>query len=63
MPHKILIKVLSEVLDFVLKSKLSFLKTSIYWTSKGAGRKYFTKQMFVNAMSFLRNKCFFTFGK
>ena len=34
--------------------------SSIYWTSKGAGRRYFTKQTLVNVMSFLINKCFFT---
>ena len=35
-----------------------FSKTSLYWTSKGAARRYFTKQTLVNAMSFLINKCF-----
>ena len=43
-----------------LKSKirkgLGFSKTSIYWTSKGAGKGYFTKQVLVNAMPFLVNK-------
>ena len=30
--------------------------------SKGAQRRYFTKQTLVTAMSFLINKCFFTIG-
>ena len=65
-PHKLLLKMLSEVINFAFKSKvrkhIAFSKTSIYWTSKGAGRRYFTKQTLVNAMSFLLNKCFFTIG-
>ena len=39
-----------------------FLKNSIYWTSMRAGRRYFTKQTIVKAMSFLINRCFFTIG-
>ena len=62
-PHKLLLKVVSAVINFVFKSKvrklIGFSKTSIYWTSKGAGRRYFTKQTLVNAMPFLINKCFF----
>ena len=46
--HKLLLKVLSEIIKFVFKSKvrkrIGFSKTFIYWTSKGAGRRYFTKQ-------------------
>ena len=61
---KLLIKVLSEVISFVFKSKvrqhIGFSKTSIYWTSKGVGRSYFTKQTLFNAISFLINKCFVT---
>ena len=60
--HKLLLKVLSEIINFVFKSKVrkrtGFSKTFIYWTSKGAGRRYFTKQNFVNAISFLINKYF-----
>ena len=62
--HKLLLKVPSEVINFFFKSKvrkcIGFSKTSIYWTSKGAGRRYFTKQTFVDAMSFLISKCFVT---
>ena len=61
---KLLIKVLSEVISFVFKSKvrqhIGFSKTSIYWTSKGVGRRYFTKKTLVNAISFFINKCFVT---
>ena len=61
---KLLIKVLSEVISFVFKSKvrqhIGFPKISVYWTSKGVGRRYFTKQSLVSAISFLINKCFAT---
>ena len=59
---KLLIKVISGVINFVFKSKnrQHISKTSIYWTSKCVGRKYFTKQALVITISFLINKCFFT---
>ena len=61
--HKLL-KVLLEVINFAFKSKvrkcIGFSKTSIYWTSKGAGRRHFTKKTLVNAISFFTNKCFVT---
>ena len=41
---------------------IGFSKTSIYWTSRGAGRRCFTKQTLVNAMSFFINKFFFAIG-
>ena len=72
---KLFIKVLSEVISLVFKSEvrqhIGFSKTSIYWTSKGVGRRYFTKKTLfnairryvtkktlVNAISFSINKCF-----
>ena len=62
--HKFLPKVPSEVINFFFKSKvikcIEFSKISIYWSSRGAGRRYFTKQTLANAMSFLMNKCFVT---
>ena len=62
--NKPLIKVLSEVINSVFKSKvrqhIGFSKTSIYWASKGAGRRYFSKKTLVNAISFLTNKCLAT---
>ena len=62
--YKFILKVPSEVINFFFKSKvrkcIGFSKTSIYWTSKGAGRRYFTKQTIVNSISFLINKCFVT---
>ena len=61
---KLLIKVLSEAISLVFKSKfrqqIGSSKRSIYWTSMGVGRRYFTKQTLVNAISFLINKCFVT---
>ena len=51
-PDKLLLKVLSKVINFVFKSKvrkrIGFSKTYVYWTSKGAERRYFTKQILVN---------------
>ena len=61
---KLLIKVLSEAISFVFKSKvrqrIGSSKRSIYWTSMGVGRRYFTKQTLFNAISFVMNKCFVT---
>ena len=61
---KLLIKVLSEAISFVFKSKvrqhIGSSKRSIYWTSMAVGRGYFTKQTLVNAIYFLINKCFIT---
>ena len=41
-PHNLLIKVLSEVINFVFKSKtqsrIGFSNISVYWASKGCGR-------------------------
>ena len=60
--HKLPLKVLSEIINFVFKSKvrkrIGFSKTLIYWTSKGAGRRYFTKQNLVNTIFFLIKKYF-----
>ena len=60
--HKLLLKVLLEIINFAFKSKvrkrIGFSKTFIYWTSKGAGRRYFTKQKLANAIFFLINKYF-----
>ena len=54
-PHKSLVKVRSQVINFVFKSKdrrcIGFSKTSIYGTSKEAGRRHFIKQTHANAMS------------
>ena len=61
--EKLLIKVLSEVINFVFNTKvrqhIDFSKISIYWTSKGVGRRYFAKETLVNAIFFLINKYFF----
>ena len=62
-PDNLLLKVFPEVIKFVFKSKvtkrITFSIKSMDRTSEGAGRKYFTKQTLVNAMSFLTNKCFY----
>ena len=54
--HKLLLKVLSEIINFVFKPKvrkrIGFSKTFMYWTSN------FTQQNLVNAISFFINKYF-----
>ena len=65
-PLKLLLLVLSEVINFAVKTKvrkrIGFSKTSIYWTSNETGRRYFTKQTLINVISFLISKCFFNTG-
>ena len=60
--HKLLLKVLSEVINFVFKSKKSvndwLLQTYIYWTSKWAWRELEEDTSLNKPMSI--NKCFFT---
>ena len=55
-PHNQPTKVLSEIINFVFKSKtrsrIGFSKTSIYWASKGSGRRFFTRQILIDAISF-----------
>ena len=65
-PQNLLITVLSEVINFAFKSKtrspIGFSKTSVYWTSNVCGRRYFTKQTLIDAVSFLITKCYFIIG-
>ena len=65
-PHNLLIKVLSEVINFVFKSKnrsyIGFRKTSVYWTSKGCGGRYATQKILIDVISLLITKCYFTIG-
>ena len=62
----LLIKVSCEITKFVLKSKtrsrIGFLKTSIYVTSKGCRRRYLARQTLIDVISFLITKCNFTNG-
>ena len=39
-----------------------FSKTSVFWTSKGCERRYFTSQTLIDANSFLITKCYFAIG-
>ena len=57
--HKFLLEVLSEVINFFFKSTVrKCIGFSIFWSSRGAGRRCFTKQTLVNAKYFLINKLF-----
>ena len=61
-PHNFL----NTVINFVFKSKtwcrISFSKTSVYWSPKGCGKRYFARQTLIDAISFLITKCYFTIG-
>ena len=63
-PHDLLIKVLSEIINFVFKSKtrscINFSKASVCWTLKGCVRRYFTKKTLTVAISFFITKCYLT---
>ena len=65
-PHKVILKVLSGVINFVFKTKvrkrIGFSKTFIYRTSNVMGERYFTKQTLISAMCSHISKCFFTIG-
>ena len=66
-PHKLLIRVLNEIVKFVFtskrsKSRIGFSNSSVYWTSKGVQKRYFTKTTLINAVSFLISQCYFTVG-
>ena len=65
-PHDLLIKVLSEIITFVFKSsirnRIGFSPSSIYWTSKGMDKRYFTKQSLIDTVSYLIKKCYFRVG-
>ena len=55
--YNLLIKVLSEIINFVFKwkfpSKVGFSATSIYWASKGLAKRYFTENNLTETIMFL----------
>ena len=65
-PHCLLIDVLSEIIEFVFKSshrnRIGFSPTSVYWTSKGKDKIFFTKTSLIEAVTFLIKQCYFTVG-
>ena len=65
-PHDLLIKVLSEIIDFVFSSsqrnRIGFSASSVYWTSKGKDKRFFTKASLVETVTFLNKQCYFTVG-
>ena len=65
-PHCLLIDVLSEIIEFVFKSshrnRIGFSPTSVYWTSKGKDKRFFTKTSLIEAVTFLIMQCYFTVG-
>ena len=65
-PHKLLIKVLSDIIKLVFKSnsfeRIGFSESSVYWTTKGVGKRTFTQQSLTDSVSFLIENCYFTIG-
>ena len=62
--QNLLIKVLSEIIHFVFKtkvrSKVWFSATSIYRTSKGLGKRFFTEKNLIEIITFLIKYFYFT---
>ena len=52
------------MMHFVLKSKvrskIGFSATSVYWTSKGLGKRCFTEKRLIETITFLIKSCYFT---
>ena len=65
-PHKLLIRVLSDIIRLVFRSntykKIGFSESSVYWTDKGVGKRSFTQRNLIEVVSFLIEKCYFTIG-
>ena len=65
-PHNLLVDVLNEIIDFVFKgsvrNKIGFSINSVYWTNKGVGKHFFTKQSLKDAVKYLIVNCYFVVG-
>ena len=65
--YNLLIKVFLEIIHFLFKSnvcsKIGFLATSIFWISKGLGKRYYTEKSLIESIMFLIKSCCFTIGK
>ena len=65
-PHDMLIDVLSHIIEFVFKSsqrnKIGFSPNSVYWTSRGKDKRFFTKNSLIETVAFLIKNCYFTVG-
>ena len=66
LPHNLLIEVLNNLIGFVFKStikkKLGFSESSVYFTSKGVGNRFFTQETLKDTVSYLIKRCYFTIG-
>ena len=66
LPHNLLIEVLNNLIGFVFKSKikkkLGFSESSVYFTSKGVGNRFFTEETLKETISYLIKQCYFTIG-
>ena len=62
--HNLVIKVLSEIIHFVFKSKfhskIGLSASSVYWTSKSLGKRFFTKKNLIETTTILFKSCYFT---
>ena len=44
------------------RNRIGFSHSSVYWTSKGKEKRFFTPKTLIEAVSFLISKCYFTVG-
>ena len=65
-PHDLLIQILCEIIDFIFKgsmrNRIGFSEKSVYWTSKGVDKRFFTKDSLKAAVKHLISKCYFVVG-
>lgn len=65
-PHNLLIKFLNKIVSFVFnykrKREVGFSESSMYWTTKGVDKRFFTQQTLKHSVSFLIKNSFFTIG-
>ena len=65
-PHDLLIEVLFEIIDFIFKgsvrNRIGFSNKSVYWTTKGVDKGFFTKETLKTIVEHLITKCYFTVG-
>ena len=63
-PHDLLIEVLNDIIDFVFKgsvrNRIGFSSKSVYWTTKGVEKRFFTKDSLKATVEHLITKCYFT---
>ena len=66
LPHDLLVKTLTEIINFVFdcgcRNRLGFSASSVYWTTKGKDNRFFTNTSLAECMEFLIRNCYFKVG-